>query len=150
MTEPGHCESCGAELHETDHILGRWCDPECAEKGEECDLCGLATSRCRCSAEDLAQLLDRKDGEVTTSAPTTVEGLLAALGSLPMEFGEKEIIERRKQLKHIGEAIGRLSARLKAECEYLYSICDHKNQYSSNWCGRDPGGGGCNTCGKSW
>jgi len=85
----------------------------------------------------------------TTDIPT-VEAMIAALGPLPLNFTEKDIAERRKEIKHIGECVARLTARLKAEAEYLYGICDHRNQYSSNWCGRDPGGGGCNTCGKSW
>jgi hypothetical protein len=42
------CEACGAVLHETDNILGRFCDPDCAEKGDECQRCGLVPHRCRC------------------------------------------------------------------------------------------------------
>ena len=52
------CESCGQELHEIDNIIGRWCDPDCAEKGAECALCGLAPHRCRCSPEDLQAVED--------------------------------------------------------------------------------------------
>lgn len=27
------CETCGAKLHETDNIVGRWCDDVCADGG---------------------------------------------------------------------------------------------------------------------
>jgi len=80
----------------------------------------------------------------------TIEAMLAALAPLPLEPTEKDIVERRRRLNHIGECVTRLKARLNAEAEHLFRVCDHKNQYSSNLWGRDPGGGGCNTCGKSW
>jgi len=60
-----NCESCGAELHEIDNIIGRWCDPDCAEKGYECALCGLVPHRCQCSPEDL-----KKPSEATAANNT--------------------------------------------------------------------------------
>jgi len=82
--------------------------------------------------------------------PETVEAMLAALGPLPLEPTDEDIVARRKSLEHISSCIRRLSDRIGAEAKYLKSLCKHTAKYSSNWCGRDPGSGGCSNCGGSW
>ena len=35
MSDPA-CETCGSDLDPDDNIIGRWCDPRCAD-GPRCD-----------------------------------------------------------------------------------------------------------------
>ncbi len=80
----------------------------------------------------------------------SVEDLFKGLEPLPLDPAPEDIIERRKLLHSIRRRVEALSRRVKAEFNSLYALCDHKDSYSHNTWGRDPGGGGCNTCGKVW
>jgi hypothetical protein len=61
-----------------------------------------------------------------------------------------QIKENRGKLKAALAALNAQRSMVDALNAANQQMCDHASKYSSNWCGRDPGGGGCNTCGKSW
>lgn len=80
----------------------------------------------------------------------TIEELFTKIKPFPISFNVEDIKNRKKELDHIQQYLNHLQQRLKAERNYMQAQCKHENCFSSNWCGRDPGGGGCNTCGKQW
>jgi hypothetical protein len=63
----------------------------------------------------------------------------------------EEIKERRQELGRRRKLLDAKSSALRAQFEALWAACDHKEgRYSQNTWGRDPGGGGCRTCGAVW
>jgi hypothetical protein len=80
----------------------------------------------------------------------TAEEMLKQLESMPFDPTAADFQARRKVLDGISKRIGQLRTRLRAEYDCMYALCDHADSYSRNFMGRDPGGGGCNTCGKTW
>lgn len=75
---------------------------------------------------------------------------LFQIAKMPRDTSKAGIAARRERLVKFSQELQAVKHRLGAEFDILYAMCDHSDSYSSNWCGRDPGGGGCNTCGKVW
>jgi len=67
------------------------------------------------------------------------------------EPGNAEAIKANRE--HIEAAVAEAKAQLdavRAIASAARKLCKHPSRYSSNWCGRDPGGGGCDDCGETW
>lgn len=101
-------------------------------------------------------LVESDDPEVRR----VIDGLLGRLteehgGDLPAlgldgPVSVEQIKERRAELVKRRKLLTMKQEALKGQFQALYAVCDHKDRYSQNTWGRDPGGGGCNTCGKVW
>ena len=70
--------------------------------------------------------------------------------SITLSRDAEQIKANRDRLTAAREAISAQLAAIDALNVANQKMCTHRDRYSSNWCGRDPGGGGCHTCGKSW
>ncbi len=76
--------------------------------------------------------------------------MTALQASIVLSKDPAVIVANRDRIRAAREAINAQLTMVDALSDANMRMCDHKDSYSSNWCGRDPGGGGCNTCGKSW
>jgi hypothetical protein len=74
----------------------------------------------------------------------------ALQASIRLSKDPEQIKANREKIRKAREAIEAQKTIVDALSEANMRMCDHADQYSSNWCGRDPGGGGCNTCGQAW
>jgi hypothetical protein len=74
----------------------------------------------------------------------------ALQSSINLSTDPEQIRANRDQIRAAVAALGAQRKMVDALSAANEQMCSHEDKYSSNWCGRDPGGGGCNTCGKSW